>query len=55
MNNEEIIEEQTEEVSEPAKIEKVTLSDISSEKVRQDEEKSDELVRRIMKKILEIK
>ena len=54
MENNENIE--TEEVLDgPAKVEKISLSDIQNEIQKQKDEATDDLVRRIMTKILKIK
>jgi hypothetical protein len=57
LNNEEIEQvelQEQEEFSAPAKVEKITLDEISDEKEKQEEEKTDELVNRILDKLLEI-
>lgn len=53
--NENSIDENEQEISNPVKVEKVSLADIMDEKNKEKEEKDDELVRKIMSKILEIK
>ena len=52
-NNEQMNQEEV--FQEPAKVEKITSLDIEKEMQRQKDEETDELVRRIMNKILEIK
>ena len=57
LNNEEIEQvelQEQEEFSAPVKVEKITLDEISDEKEKQEEEKTDELVNRILDKLLEI-
>ena len=57
LNNEEIEQneaQENEEFSAPAKVEKISLTEISEEKEKQEDEKSNDLVKRIMYKILKI-
>ena len=53
MDNNQNIENE-EVLQEPAKVEKISLSDIENEMQKQKDEETDNLVRRIMNKILEI-
>lgn len=55
LNNNPSNEEQCEILDTPAKIERVLSSDIEAEKKREEKEQNDELVRKIMKQILDIK
>ncbi len=51
----EIMENEVEQFDGPAKIEKISLTEISQEKISESKEKTDALVKKIMDKVLEIK
>ncbi len=51
----EIISNDEEQLEEPAKVEKVSLTEIAEEKQHEAKEKTETLVKKIMDKILEIK
>ena len=52
-NNESVLNEET--LTEPANVEKVSLAEISAELKKDENKATEDLVRRIMSKILEIK
>ena len=47
--------QEQEDVSAPVKVEKISLAELSEEKEKQENEKADELVKKVMDKILKIK